>query len=71
MSVLWFGLTSIIEAQHQRSMFACVLCVLYVHRCWAYSPPGGLLSSSLSVDMCDWCTSVVIGRDMIPRLSAK
>lgn len=40
-----------------------------LHRCWAFAPPGGLLSPALSARVAEWCISVVIGRDMIPRLS--
>jgi len=38
-------------------------------RCWAYAPPGGLMSPELSAAMRDYCTSVVCGRDLVPRLS--
>lgn len=40
-------------------------------RCWAFAPPGGLISPGLSLRMRDWCTSVVVGRDMVPRLSLR
>ena len=31
-------------------------------RCWAYGPPGGLMSPAACLAMHDYCTSVVIGR---------
>jgi len=37
--------------------------------CWAFSPPGGLVTASLAATTSDWCTSVVVGRDCIPRLT--
>ena len=37
--------------------------------CWAFSPPGGLVTASLAATTSDWCTSVVVGRDWIPRLT--
>ncbi|XP_006813555.1 diacylglycerol lipase-beta-like [Saccoglossus kowalevskii] len=37
--------------------------------CYAYSPPGGLLSSEGCVYSKDLITSVVVGKDVIPRLS--
>uniref|UniRef100_UPI00358FED08 diacylglycerol lipase-beta-like n=1 Tax=Myxine glutinosa TaxID=7769 RepID=UPI00358FED08 len=38
-------------------------------RCFAYSPPGGLLSERLSEHSRDFVLSVVLGDDIIPRLS--
>lgn len=38
-------------------------------QCWAFSPPGGLATSALCAEACEWCTSVVCGREMIPRLT--
>ena len=38
-------------------------------RCYAYNPPGGLLSLPLSRLSHRFCTSVVVGRDVISRLS--
>ena len=37
---------------------------------WAFAPPGGLLSSSHAKKM-TWVTGVVIGRDMMSRLSLR
>ncbi|GAX83082.1 hypothetical protein CEUSTIGMA_g10508.t1 [Chlamydomonas eustigma] len=39
--------------------------------CWSFAPPGGLLSPQACLDMKPYCTSVIIGRDMIPRLSLR
>jgi sn1-specific diacylglycerol lipase len=36
--------------------------------CWAFNPPGGLLSWELSHIARCYCTSVVVGKDVISRL---
>jgi hypothetical protein len=38
-------------------------------RTYAFSPPGALVSSDLADLMAGWTTSIVIGKDMIPRSS--
>jgi len=38
-------------------------------RCWAFSPPGGLLTLQAAVYCQKWITSVIVGDDMISRLS--
>ncbi len=38
-------------------------------KCWAFSPPGGLVSKSLLGWMEGWCTSVVVGKDAVPRMT--
>jgi sn1-specific diacylglycerol lipase len=38
-------------------------------KCWSFSPPGGLATAELSSGAVDWCTSVVCGKEMIPRLT--
>ncbi|ETE58256.1 Sn1-specific diacylglycerol lipase beta, partial [Ophiophagus hannah] len=38
-------------------------------RCYAFSPPGGLLSKSLADYTKQFIVSVVVGKDIIPRLS--
>lgn len=38
-------------------------------RCWAFSPPGGLCSAEVCAEAAGWCTSVVCGKEWIPRLS--
>ncbi|GMH42663.1 hypothetical protein BSKO_10582 [Bryopsis sp. KO-2023] len=37
--------------------------------CYAVSPPGGLMSPELANAMAPFCTSLLHGKDMIPRLS--
>lgn len=38
-------------------------------RCLAFSPPGGLATAELCIGAAEWCTSVVCGKEMIPRLT--
>jgi len=38
-------------------------------KCWSFSPPGGLATAELSAGAVDWCTSVICGKEMIPRLT--
>ena len=38
-------------------------------KCWAFSPPGGLISNSLVGFMEEFCISVVVGKDAVPRMS--
>ncbi|KAI4904752.1 hypothetical protein NFI96_025111 [Prochilodus magdalenae] len=38
-------------------------------KCYAFSPPGGLMSKALSEYSKQFVTSVVLGKDFIPRLS--
>lgn len=40
-------------------------------KCWAFCPPGGLLSQNLSHAAEEYCTSVIVNKDMVPRLSLK
>lgn len=37
-------------------------------QCWAFNPPGGLLSWELSQIAQAYCTSIVVGKDVISRL---
>ncbi|KAK9829311.1 hypothetical protein WJX72_005111 [[Myrmecia] bisecta] len=37
--------------------------------CWAFCPPGGLISQNLIPAMEQVCTSVVVGKDGVPRMS--
>jgi len=37
--------------------------------CYSYSPPGGLLCPSAAAASGAWCTSLVVGDDVIPRTS--
>ncbi|KAL4447467.1 hypothetical protein ABPG75_004686, partial [Micractinium tetrahymenae] len=38
-------------------------------KCWAFNPPGGLLSWELAQIAQSYCTSIVVGKDVISRLS--
>lgn len=38
-------------------------------RCWAFCPPGGLVSQNLSHEAEPYCTSVIVNKDIVPRLS--
>ena len=40
-------------------------------RCWAFNPPGGLVSANLSEAMKPFCTSVIVSKDAISRMSLK
>ncbi len=40
-------------------------------KCWAFCPPGGLLSQNLSHAAEEYCTSIIVNKDMVPRLSLK
>ncbi|KAL6771318.1 hypothetical protein ACKKBG_A25860 [Auxenochlorella protothecoides x Auxenochlorella symbiontica] len=59
------------------SLGAAVACMLsfQLHQecpdlhCWAFCPPGGLMSWNLSVISRRFCTSLVVGKDAISRLS--
>lgn len=31
-------------------------------KCWAFCPPGGLVSANLSAAMAPFCTSVIVGK---------
>lgn len=37
--------------------------------CYAFSPPGALVSPSLASFMEEWLVSIVLGKDLVPRLS--
>lgn len=38
-------------------------------KCWAFAPPGGLADPNVADAAQDFCTSVVLGKDWIPRLT--
>ncbi|XP_053327193.1 diacylglycerol lipase-beta [Spea bombifrons] len=38
-------------------------------KCYAFSPPGGLLSKALSDYTKDFIISIIVGKDLVPRLS--
>ncbi len=54
-------------SNHQSTKFALAADV----RCWAYNPPGGLCSANLSAAMKPFCTSVIVSKDAISRMSLK
>ena len=38
-------------------------------KCWAFAPPGGLADPHVAEAAQEFCTSVVLGKDWIPRLT--
>ena len=38
-------------------------------KCWAFAPPGGLADPNVAHAAKDFCTSVFLGKDWIPRLT--
>ncbi|EIE27007.1 alpha/beta-hydrolase [Coccomyxa subellipsoidea C-169] len=40
-------------------------------KCWAYSPPGGLVSPNLSPILAGFCCGVAVAKDSMPRLTLK
>ena len=38
-------------------------------KCWAFEPPGGLMTRTVSRALQPLCTSTALGKDWIPRLS--
>lgn len=55
------------------ALLAMLLRPIYGERvhCWAYSPPGGLLSENTAKLTRSYVTSVVVGHDIIPRLGVR
>jgi sn1-specific diacylglycerol lipase len=51
-------------AQHLHTMYPNLYC-------WAFAPMGGFCSPAGSLGMKPYCTSVVVGKDMIPRISLR
>ena len=45
------------------------MCTCAGVRCWSFCPPGGLLSTNLSAAVAPFVTSVVVGKDVVPRIS--
>lgn len=41
----------------------------YTIECYAISPPGGVMSKELSYAMSSFCTSLVHGKDIFPRIN--
>ncbi|KAK9847646.1 hypothetical protein WJX84_000251 [Apatococcus fuscideae] len=66
---------SLVVTGHSLGAGASVLIALYLRnyfpgvRCWAFSPPGGLLDPETADSTRKFTTSVVLGKDWIPRLT--
>ena len=37
-------------------------------RCWAFEPPGGLMTRAVSRALQPICTTTALGKDIVPRL---
>ncbi len=37
-------------------------------KCWAFEPPGGLMTRTVSRALQPICTSTALGKDLVPRL---
>ncbi len=82
-SDLWTGLlvslliSLLIHAGHSLGAGAAALIALKLKdrfpevKCWAFCPPGGLLTPNMAHSMKPFCTSVVVNKDAIPRMSLK
>ena len=68
--------TSPVQTACRRAAALCRLLHVTSHmragaECWAFSPPGGLCSPNLASMTASFCHSLVLGKDIVPRASAK
>lgn len=62
---------------HSLGAGASVLVALYLRnffpkvKCWAFAPPGGLADPHVADAAKEFCTSVLLGKDWIPRLTVQ
>ena len=71
-----FCCTSPVQTACRRAAALCRLLHVTSHmragaECWAFSPPGGLCSPNLASMTASFCHSLVLGKDIVPRASAK
>ena len=71
-----FSCTSPVQTACRCAAAVCSLLHVTSHmragaECWAFSPPGGLCSPNLASMTASFCHSFVLGKDMVPRASAK
>ena len=72
---LWCRNWSIVVTGHSLGAGVAALVGLYIRsfypksRAWAFEPPGGLVDGQLARASSDCVTSVVLGKDWVPRLS--
>ncbi|KAK9802679.1 hypothetical protein WJX73_004994 [Symbiochloris irregularis] len=65
----------VVVTGHSLGAGAGVLVALYLNnyfqnvRCWAFEPPGGVADPYIAEAVRGWCTSCVLGKDWIPRLT--
>lgn len=67
---------SLVFSGHSLGAVACFFLGLYFEkfiprvRCWCFSPPLGLVEKSVAETCSSWCTSIVCGKEIVPRFSA-
>jgi hypothetical protein len=60
--------TSSLHLHLQLPLFSCRPLAGRV-KCWAFEPPGGMMTRVVSRALQPLCTSTALGKDWIPRLS--